>query len=49
VDRCPALLPPEVENASVVKNGLAEIDSRSLPDIGRSTSATALPAGDLLR
>jgi len=40
--------PAAVENGSVEKSGLADTDSRSLSAVGRSTSATVLPAGDLL-
>jgi len=40
--------PAADENGSVVKNGSAETDSRSLSAAGRSMSATVLPAGDLL-
>ena len=40
--------PAAVENGSVVKNGLADSDSRSLSAVGRSISATVFPAGDLL-
>ena len=39
-------LPPR--NSTSVKNGFADNDSQSVRAVGHSTSATALPAGDLL-
>ena len=40
--------PAAAENSLVMKNGFVDTDSRSLSAVGRSTSATVLPAGDLL-